>query len=51
MVDVRLLDAPWPDNLNPATVPFYEHFGFVVTEEFDIGPVQGWAMLRQPQPV
>jgi len=32
-------------------VPFYEHFGFAVTEEFDIGPVHGWAMLRQPQPV
>jgi GNAT superfamily N-acetyltransferase len=32
-------------------VPFYEQFGFAVTEEFDIGPVHGWAMLRQPQPV
>jgi GNAT superfamily N-acetyltransferase len=31
-------------------VPFYEHFGFAVTEEFDIGPVHGWAMFRQPQP-
>jgi GNAT superfamily N-acetyltransferase len=30
-------------------VPFYEHHGFAVTEEFDIGPVHGWAMLRQPQ--
>ena len=30
-------------------VPFYEHLGFAVTEEFYIGPVQGWAMLRQPQ--
>lgn len=31
-------------------VPFYEHLGFTVTEEFDIGPVRGWAMLRTPQP-
>ena len=34
-----------------SNVPFYEHHGFAVTEEFDLGPVQNWAMLRQPQPV
>jgi len=33
---------------NARNVPLYERLGFVVSEEFDVGPVHVWAMLRQP---
>lgn len=32
----------------PRNVPFYERLGFTVTEEYDIGPVHVWPMLRNP---
>jgi GNAT superfamily N-acetyltransferase len=32
----------------PRNVPFYEWLGFGVTEEYDIGPVHVWPMLRMP---
>jgi len=32
---------------NRRNVPLYQHFGFEVHEEFDLGPVHVWAMLRQ----
>jgi GNAT superfamily N-acetyltransferase len=31
---------------NPTNVPFYEKLGFAVDEEYDIGPVHVWPMLR-----
>jgi GNAT superfamily N-acetyltransferase len=34
---------------NPRNVPFYTRLGFDVTEEYDIGSVHVWAMLRSPQ--
>jgi len=34
---------------NSRNVPLYERLGFVVTEEYDIGPVHVWAMLHQPK--
>ena len=33
---------------NPSNVPFYEKLGFAVDDEYDIGPVHVWAMLRPP---
>ena len=33
---------------NARTVPLYERLGFVVSEQFDVGPVHVWTMLRQP---
>jgi predicted N-acetyltransferase YhbS len=35
---------------NQRDLALYERFGFVVSEEFDTGPVHVWAMLRQPKP-
>jgi GNAT superfamily N-acetyltransferase len=34
---------------NPSNVPFYEKLGFVVGEEYDIGPVHVWPMLRRAE--
>ena len=34
---------------NPRNVPFYERLGFDVTEEYEIGVVHVWAMLRPPE--
>ncbi len=34
---------------NPSNVPFYEKLGFAVGEEYDIGPVHVWPMLRRPE--
>ncbi len=34
---------------NARNLPLYERSGFVVSEEFDAGPVHIWAMLRQPK--
>jgi GNAT superfamily N-acetyltransferase len=31
---------------NPRNVPLYEHLGFAVREQFAIGPVAVWALLR-----
>ena len=31
----------------PKNLPFYERLGFAVTEEYDIGPVRVWPMLRR----
>jgi GNAT superfamily N-acetyltransferase len=31
---------------NPSNLPFYEKLGFAVGEEYDIGPVHVWPMLR-----
>jgi GNAT superfamily N-acetyltransferase len=31
---------------NPSNLPFYEQLGFAVDEEYDIGPVHVWPMLR-----
>lgn len=33
---------------NPANVPFYEKLGFAVDDEYEVGPVHVWAMLRPP---
>jgi GNAT superfamily N-acetyltransferase len=33
----------------PKNLPFYERLGFAVTEEYDIGPVHVWPMLRRAQ--
>lgn len=33
---------------HPSNVPFYVKLGFEVTEEYDIGPVHVWPMLRKP---
>lgn len=34
---------------NPSNLPFYEKLGFAVGEEYDIGPVHVWPMLRPPE--
>jgi hypothetical protein len=34
---------------NERNLALYERFGFLVSEEFDVGPVHVWAMLRQPR--
>jgi hypothetical protein len=31
---------------NPSNLPFYEKLGFAVGEEYDIGPVHVWPVLR-----
>lgn len=31
---------------NPRNVPLYERFGFAIGDEYDIGPVHVWPMLR-----
>jgi hypothetical protein len=44
----RVRVAAFLETSNARNVPLYERLGFVVSEEFDIGPVHVWAMLRQP---
>ena len=33
---------------NARNLPLYQRHGFAVTEEYDVGPVHAWAMLRPP---
>ncbi|MEX0664005.1 MAG: GNAT family N-acetyltransferase [Acidimicrobiia bacterium] len=32
---------------NPRNLPLYMHHGFVVDEEYNVGPARVWAMLRR----